>query len=111
MKPERRRPQSGKAQKINTENWAMPLARATLGSLKLGFCFAKNQALRIPIAIYLFELFLVRCFVISFFIWIIWARPFGSGFFGFRCATEHPADGSPSGPANPSRVFHKIVTS
>ena len=30
-----------------------------------------NQALRIPIAIFLFELFLVRCFVISFFIWII----------------------------------------
>ena len=27
----------------------------------------------------LFELFLVRCFVISFFIWIIWARPFGLG--------------------------------
>jgi len=30
----------------------MPLARATLGSLKLGFCFTKNQALRIPIAIF-----------------------------------------------------------
>ena len=38
-----------------------------------------NQVLRIPIAIYLFELFLVRCFVISFFIWIIWARLFGLG--------------------------------
>ena len=35
----------------------------------------------------------------------IWARPFGSGFYGFRCASEHPADGSPLGPANPSRNF------
>ena len=39
----------------------------------------------------------------NFFIWIIWARPFGSGFYGFRYATEHPADGAPPGPANPSR--------
>ena len=62
-----------------------------------------------PYRIFLVELFLVRCFVISFFIWIIWARPFGSGFCGFRCASEHPADGSPSGPANPSRVFFKIL--
>ena len=45
----------------------------------------------------------MRYFVISFFIWIIWARPFGSGFCGLRYASEHPADGSPSGPANPSR--------
>jgi hypothetical protein len=30
--------------------WAMPSARATPGSLPLGFCFAKNQALSIPIA-------------------------------------------------------------
>ena len=29
---------------------AMPSARATAGSLSLGFCCAKNQALRIPIA-------------------------------------------------------------
>jgi len=28
----------------------MPSARATAGSLSLGFCCAKNQALRIPIA-------------------------------------------------------------
>ena len=30
----------------------MPLAWNTAGSLTLGFCFAKNQALRIPIAGY-----------------------------------------------------------
>ena len=59
MKPERRRPQSGKAQ-------------------------IKN-------------------------ILIIRARPYGSGFYGLRYASEHPADGSPSGPANPSRVFFKIL--
>jgi len=41
---------------------------------------------------------------------IIRARPYGSGFYGLRYASEHPADGSPSGPANPSRVFHKMVT-
>jgi len=32
--------------------WAMPSARATPGSLTLGYCFAMNQALRIPIAIF-----------------------------------------------------------
>ena len=31
----------------------MPSARDTSGSLMLGFCFAKNQALRIPIAGYI----------------------------------------------------------
>jgi len=31
--------------------WAMPSARATPGSLPLGYCYAMNQALRIPIAI------------------------------------------------------------
>ena len=45
----------------------------------------------------------------NFFIWIIWARPYGSGFYGLRYASEHPADGSPSGPANPSRIFFKIL--
>ena len=35
----------------------------------------------------------------------IWARPFGSGFYGLRFASEHPTDGSPSGPAYPSRNF------
>ena len=45
----------------------------------------------------------------AFIVKIIRARPYGSGFYGLRYATEHPADGSPSGPANPSRVFHKIV--
>ena len=47
---------------------------------------------------------------LEFFNWIIWARPCGPGFCGFRFALEHPADGSPSGPTNPSRIFHKIVT-
>jgi len=32
--------------------WAMPSARATPGSLPLGYCYAMNQALRIPIAIF-----------------------------------------------------------
>ena len=32
--------------------WAMPSARATPGSLTLGYCYAMNQALRIPIAIF-----------------------------------------------------------
>ncbi|NBY09856.1 MAG: hypothetical protein EBQ77_02455, partial [Sphingobacteriia bacterium] len=46
----------------------------------------------------------------AFIVKIIRARPYGSGFYGLRYASEHPADGSPSGPANPSRVFHKIIT-
>ena len=36
---------------------------------------------------------------------IIWGRPYGLGFCGLRYASEHPADGSPLGPANPSRNF------
>jgi len=39
---------------------------------------------------------------------IIRARPYGSGFYGLRYASEHPADGSPSGPANPSRNFFRL---
>lgn len=35
----------------------------------------------------------------------ILALPFGSGCFGFRCALEHPVDGSSFGPANPWRNF------
>ena len=46
----------------------------------------------------------------AFIVKIIRARPYGSGFYGLRYASEHPADGSPLGPTNPSRVFHKIVT-
>ena len=30
---------------------------------------------------------------------------FDPGFYGLRYASEHPADGSPLGPANPSRNF------
>ena len=40
---------------------------------------------------------------------IIWARPFRPGFYGLRYATEHPADGSPSGPANPSRIYLNAI--
>ena len=47
--------------------WAMPSARATPGSLTLGYCYAMNQALRIPIAIFcevinFVILFFGRCF-------------------------------------------------
>jgi len=54
----------------------MPSARAAPGSLH-SVAFGEPS----PAHPYrnLFELFLVRCFVISFFIWIIWARPFGLG--------------------------------
>ena len=45
----------------------------------------------------------------AFIVKIIRARPYGSGFCGLRCASEHPADGSSSGPANPSREFFKIL--
>ena len=86
--------------------WAMPSARATTGSPSLGYCYAMNQALRIPIAVLIlyWNLFMAMIFN-KFFIWIIWAHPCGSGFCGLRYATEHPADGSPLGPANPSRNF------
>jgi len=45
----------------------------------------------------------------AFIVKIIRARPYGSGFYGLRYASEHPADGSPSGPANPSRIYFKIL--
>ena len=65
MKPERRRPQSGKAQKINTENRAMPLLLKLLGRVPTGrastdYATLQNilrmvplRVLRIPRAIYL----------------------------------------------------------
>ncbi|MFN5674228.1 MAG: hypothetical protein ACK46W_04060 [Bacteroidota bacterium] len=43
----------------------------------------------------------------AFIVKIIRARPYGSGFYGLRYASEHPADCSPSGPANPSRKYSK----
>jgi len=45
----------------------------------------------------------------AFIVKIIRARPYGSGFYGLRYASEHPADGSTSGPAYPYRVFYKIL--
>ena len=51
--------------------WAMPSARATPGSLKLGYCCAMNQALRIPIAILFlgWNIFFVKYFRIVLFFW------------------------------------------
>ncbi|MFZ9550215.1 MAG: hypothetical protein ACO28Y_08845, partial [Bacteroidia bacterium] len=69
VKPERRRPHSGKAQIKNIIKniiWAMPSARDTSGSLTLGFCCAMNQALCIPIALFYFKYDLGDVFCLDF---------------------------------------------
>ena len=119
MKPARRRPQSGKAQiKINMKNiiTAMPSARATPGSLHSVFAMQRTKpCVSLSHFFILLNYNLSDAFQVCF---ILFGRPFGSGFYGFRCATEHPADGSPSGPANPYRfnnykfkigIFKKII--
>ena len=85
---------------------AMPLARAASGSLHSVFAAQRTKPfVSLSHFFILLNYNLSDAFQVCF---ILFGRPFGSGFYGFRCATEHPADGSPSGPANPSRNCFKL---
>jgi len=62
----------------------MPSARATPGSLSLGYCCAMNQALRIPIAVILcWIMFFAKCFRI---VWFLLGRCLWPGLLRARFA-------------------------
>ncbi|MFN5675123.1 MAG: hypothetical protein ACK46W_08640, partial [Bacteroidota bacterium] len=66
--------------------WARPYGSGYSGLAKARLLLRNELNPAYPYRIFLVELFLVRCFVISFFIWIILARPFGSGYSGLAKA-------------------------